>query len=117
MNTDKPMSVVVDYSCRRSDWLRTPTLPLPYPCSSAFIRVHPCSKVYFPRHSQLVFVIDRQRRVVGEPAPRVDIAAPRPRGDPRGRDLVVDPPAYVLRAGLAQVRPPRVALRAGVEDP
>src|SRR5688572_23192824 len=53
--------------------------------------------------------------MVRKPPPRIDIAALRARGNPRSGDLVVDAPAHVLGASLAEIRPPRVAIGARVE--
>src|SRR5690606_23315592 len=43
-----------------------------------------------------------------------DLRTLRLRRDPRRRDLVIEPPADVLRPCLAAVAPPRVALVGGV---
>ena len=64
-----------------------------------------------------VVVVDDQRRVVREAPLLVDRGGVRSRGDPRRRDLVVDPPSDVLRPGLAPVRPPRVLVGPGIDAP
>jgi hypothetical protein len=65
---------------------------------------------------EVVLVVHRERRVVGEAAADVDVAAASQRGHARRGDLVVDAPADVLRPRLAEVRPPGVSIRPRVED-
>src|SRR5712671_2379329 len=62
-----------------------------------------------------VVIVDRQGRVVGEALLLVDRLLHRRGGNSRGRDLVVDPPADVLRPALAAVGPPGVLVRLGVD--
>src|SRR5215831_9396456 len=68
-----------------------------------------------PRSSELVVVIDRQRRVVGKTLVFVDRFAPGERRNAGCDDLVVYPPADVSCPRLATVRPPRVLVRIGVQ--
>src|SRR5688572_29453033 len=58
--------------------------------------------------TQRVVIVDRERRVVGEPPRLIDGAAVRGRGKGRGGDLIIDAPSDVLRPCLTAVRPPRV---------
>src|SRR6516165_10014923 len=66
---------------------------------------------------QLVVVVDDERRVVGEPPGFVDLHRVRTCSDAGSRDLIVDPPADILRPGLAAIRPPRVLLGPRVDAP
>src|SRR5712671_5188755 len=62
-----------------------------------------------------VVIVDRQGRMVGEALLLVDRFLHRGDGDAGRRDLVVDPPADVLRPALAAVGPPGVLVRLGVD--
>src|SRR5712671_1304505 len=62
-----------------------------------------------------VVIVDRQGRVVGEALLLVDRLLHRSGGNSRGRDLVVDAPADVLRPALAAVGPPGVLVGLGVD--
>src|SRR2546430_5669584 len=64
--------------------------------------------------SELVVIIDRERRVIGEAPALVDRLTDRLRCDLRRRDLVVEAPADVLGPGLAAVGPPGVLVGLGV---
>src|SRR5258706_9914272 len=59
-------------------------------------------------------VVDRQRCVIGKTLRLIDAHSPRPCGDSRSRNLVVDAPAHVLRPRLAAIRPPGVLPRPRV---
>src|SRR5882724_9340341 len=66
---------------------------------------------------KLRVVVDGQRRVVREALRLVNRSLPRLCRDARGRDLVVDAPADVLRPGLSAVRPPGVLPGPRVDAP
>src|SRR5436190_5905933 len=60
-------------------------------------------------------VVDDERRMVGEALLEVDVLAPGERRDAGRREVVVEPPADVLRPRLAAVAPPGVLLGMRVE--
>src|SRR5688572_493386 len=64
--------------------------------------------------TQRVVIIDRERRVVGEPLSLVDRAALRRRRETRRGDLIVDAPSDVLGPRLTAVGPPGVLVRTAV---
>src|SRR3954462_14978648 len=64
---------------------------------------------------QPVVIVDRQRRVVGEPLRLVDRLLPRLRCNARRGDLVIDAPADVLFPRLAAIRPPRVLVGLAIQ--
>src|SRR5437899_5428955 len=70
-----------------------------------------------PARSEVVVIVDRERRVIREAPALVDRLADRSRRDPRRGDLVVEPPADVLRPGPAAVRPPGVLVGLVVQPP
>jgi DNA-binding transcriptional LysR family regulator len=59
-------------------------------------------------------VVHRDRRVVAELDGLVDVLGARQRAERRRGQVVVQPPAHVLRIGLAAVAPPGVGLVGGV---
>src|SRR5688572_28647571 len=67
--------------------------------------------------AEVVVIVDRQGRMIGEAARLVDRLL-QGLGRDRGRgDLVIDAPADVLLPGLPPVRPPGVLVGLGVQPP
>src|SRR4051812_3086826 len=62
-----------------------------------------------------IVVIDGYRRVIGKPRVVEDLRLSRLLRDPRRGDLVVDPPAEVLLARLAEGEPPSEAVGRGID--
>src|SRR5438067_7173712 len=67
--------------------------------------------------SELVVIVDGERRVIGKAPPLVDRLTHRGGSDRRGGDLVVEPPADILGPGLAAIGPPRVLVGLFVQPP
>src|SRR5689334_20459853 len=67
--------------------------------------------------SEVVVIVDRERRVVGEAPALVDRLSQRARRDAGRGDLVIEAPADVLGPGAATVRPPRVLVRLLIQPP
>src|SRR5687768_15698072 len=68
----------------------------------------PSGSVLRQSGSELVVIVDRERRVVGEALRLIDRLLACGLGDARGGDLVIDAPADILLPRLAAVRPPGV---------
>src|SRR5688572_8510877 len=67
--------------------------------------------------AEVVVIVDRQGRMIGEAARLVDRLLHGLGRYGRRGDLVVDAPADILLPGLSPVRPPGVLVRLGVQEP
>ena len=63
---------------------------------------------------ELPIIVDRERRVIGEPPSFIDGGALDGGTQRRAYDLVVDSPTRVVVPGAAAIRPPRVVALASV---
>src|SRR6185503_11099537 len=92
-------------------------------------RLAPSSRRFVPRASvrslmrsiersnEVAVVVDDERRMIGKAPVRVDRSGVRLGGDAGSRDLVVDPPADVVRPRVAAVGPKGVAIGTRVDAP